>query len=265
MDRKRVVLPLVTAALGNRFWGVSYLFTRTALQVTTPEIMLSVRFTISLLLMSVPLLLGREKLSFKGKPLLPLIGMAVAETMVFFTESYGILYTNATFAGVFVAVTPIVAMALAALILKEYPARRQILLCLLTVVGVIVGCTMYFFAPQLLSIYITDSPEAIAYGVRRMAYVLIPYCLLGLQDVTSGLLRGLGYSLAPMLVSVLGVCGLRICWVNTVFQLPEFHTLDWLFVSYPISWVVTFAAEIVLYIIVYRRYVRTQEGYHGME
>lgn len=138
MDRKRMVLPLVTAALGNMFWGVSYLFTRTALQVTTPEIMLSVRFTISLLLMSVPLLLGREKLSFKGKPLLPLIGMAVAETMVFFTESYGILYTNATFAGVFVAVTPIVAMALAALILKEYPTRRQILLCLLTVVGVIV-------------------------------------------------------------------------------------------------------------------------------
>ena len=68
-----------------------------------------------------------------------------------------------------------------------------------------------------------------------------------------------------MLVSVLGGCGLRICWVNTVFQLPEFHTLDWLFVSYPISWVVTFAAEIVLYIIVYRKYVRTQEGHHGME
>ncbi len=134
-----------------------------------------------------------------------------------------------------------------------------------TVVGVIVGCTMYFFAPQLLSIYITDSPKAIAYGVRRMAYVLIPYCLLGLQDVTTGLLRGLGFSLAPMLVSVLGVCGLRICWVNTVFQISEFHTLDWLFVSYPISWGVTFAAELVLYIIVYRRYVRMQEDCHGVE
>ena len=134
-----------------------------------------------------------------------------------------------------------------------------------TVVGVVVGCAMYIFSPQLLSIYITDSPEAIAYGVRRMAYVLIPYCLLGLHDVTSGLLRGLGYSLAPMVVSVLGVCGLRIFWVNTVFQLPEFHTLDWLFVSYPISWAVAFAAELVLYIIVYRRYARMQEDCHGVE
>ncbi len=138
MDKKRVMLPIAAATMGSVFWGVSYLFTRTALQVTTPEIMLSVRFTISLLLMTVPLLLGRETLSFKGKPLLPLLGMAVAEPLVFFAESYGILYTNATFAGVIVAVTPIVAMALAALILKEYPTRRQILLCLLTVVGVII-------------------------------------------------------------------------------------------------------------------------------
>lgn len=151
---------------------------------------------------------------------------------------------------------------------KRVSKIAAICLGCVTVVGAIVGCTMYFFSPQLLSIYITDSPEAIAYGVRRMAYVLIPYFLLGLQDVTTGLLRGLGSSLAPMLVSVLGVCGLRICWVNTVFQIPEFHTLDWLFVSYPISWAVTFAAEIVLYIIVYRRYVakcRMQEDCHGVE
>ncbi len=138
MDKKSAMLPIATAAMGSVFWGVSYLFTRTALQVTTPEIMLSVRFTLSLLLMTIPLLLGREKLSFKGKPLLPLLGMAVAEPLVFFAESYGILYTNATFAGVIVAVTPIVAMALAALILKEYPSRRQVLLCMLTVLGVII-------------------------------------------------------------------------------------------------------------------------------
>lgn len=138
MDKRSAMLPVATAAMGSVFWGVSYLFTRTALQVTTPEIMLSVRFTLSLLLMTIPLLLGREKLSLKGKPILPLLGMAVAEPLVFFAESYGILYTNATFAGVIVAVTPIVAMALAALVLKEYPSRRQVLLCLLTVLGVIV-------------------------------------------------------------------------------------------------------------------------------
>lgn len=135
-----------------------------------------------------------------------------------------------------------------------------------TVVGIAVGAAVYLLAPQLLSIYITDSAEAIGYGVQRMAYVLIPYFLLGLQDVTTGLLRGMGTSFAPMVISVLGICGLRICWINTVFQIPEFHTPDWLFISYPISWAVTFAAEIVLYIIIYRRYVRMLEGScHGVE
>lgn len=123
-----------------------------------------------------------------------------------------------------------------------------------TVVGIVVGGAIYLFAPQLLSIYITDSPEAIGYGVQRMAYVVIPYFLLGLQDVTTGLLRGMGSSLAPMLISVLGVCGLRICWIYTIFQIPQFHTPDWLFVSYPISWIVTFFAQFALYIIVYRKH-----------
>lgn len=121
------------------------------------------------------------------------------------------------------------------------------------VVGIVIGGAIYLFAPQLLSIYITDSAESIGYGVQRMAYVVIPYFLLGLQDVTTGLLRGMGSSLAPMLISVLGVCGLRICWIYTIFQMPQFHTPDWLFVSYPISWVVTFFAQFALYIIVYRK------------
>ena len=126
-----------------------------------------------------------------------------------------------------------------------------------TVVGLVVGGVIYVFAPQLLSIYITDSAEAISYGVQRMAYVALPYFLLGLQDVTTGLLRGMGASLAPMLISVLGICGLRICWISTVFQLPQFHTSDGLFISYPISWGVTFIAQLVLYIIVYRKYAAT--------
>ena len=122
-----------------------------------------------------------------------------------------------------------------------------------TVVGIVVGGAVYGFAPQLLSIYITDSAEAIGYGVQRMAYVALPYFLLGLQDVTTGLLRGMGVSLSPMLISVLGICGLRICWVYTIFQIPQFHTADGLFVSYPISWGVTFVAQFVLYVMVYRK------------
>ena len=138
---------------------------------------------------------------------------------------------------------------------KRVSRIAGICLASVAVVGFTVGGLMYLFAPQLLSIYITDSPEAIVHGVNRMAYLVIPYFLLGLQDVTTGVLRGLGASLAPMLISVLCVCGLRIAWVSTVFQMPQFHTPDWLFVSYPISWAVAFVAQLVLYFIVYRRYV----------
>lgn len=138
MERKDRLLPFAAAALGNAFWGFSFLFTRIALQETTPEIMLAIRFIISFALMNIPLLLGRQKISLKGKKLLPLLGLMVAEPIVFFSESYGILYTNAAFAGVMVAVAPVFAIALAALVLKEIPGRRQLLFCMLPVVGVIV-------------------------------------------------------------------------------------------------------------------------------
>ena len=137
-EKRRFWLPVLAAVLGNAFWGFSFLFTRTALQETTPEIMLALRFSISFLLMNIPLLLGRQKLRLKGKRLLPLLGLAVVEPLVFFAESYGILHTNATFAGVMTAIAPLFAIALAALILKEYPSRRQLLYCILPVVGVIV-------------------------------------------------------------------------------------------------------------------------------
>ncbi len=138
MEKGGRLLPVAAAVAGNAFWGFSFLFTRVALQETTPELMLALRFMISFALMNIPLLLGRQKLRLKGKKLLPLLGLAVAEPVVFFAESYGILHTNATFAGVMVAIAPIFAIALAALVLKEYPSRRQLLFCLLPVIGVII-------------------------------------------------------------------------------------------------------------------------------
>ena len=138
MERRKALLPVLAAIAGNAFWGFSYLFNRVALAETTPELMLAIRFLISFLLMNVPVLLGRQKLRLKGKKVLPLLALAVAEPVCFYSESYGILYTNATFAGVIVAVAPLFAVLLAALVLKEYPSRRQALYCLLPVAGVII-------------------------------------------------------------------------------------------------------------------------------
>ncbi len=126
--------------------------------------------------------------------------------------------------------------------------------CLISVfvVGLVTGVTVYLFAKPLLSIYITDSPEAIAYGTTRLSCICLPYFLCGLMEVTTGAIRGLGRSIGPMLISIVGVCGIRIVWIFTVFTDPKWHSLESLFFSYIVSWSFTFLAQLVLYIFIYK-------------
>ncbi len=132
---------------------------------------------------------------------------------------------------------------------------RTLWICLgsVTVVGLAAGCTAFFFGEQLLSVYITDSTKAIGYGITRLTYICLPYFLCGLMDVTTGALRGMGASLVPMIISVLGVCGVRIVWIYTVFQIPAYHTPECLYLSYLVSWIATFLTQLVAYLIIFRR------------
>ncbi|MBQ3504828.1 MAG: MATE family efflux transporter [Oscillospiraceae bacterium] len=142
---------------------------------------------------------------------------------------------------------------------QQYDRVKKTLGCCLgcvCVAGLAAGILGYGFGPQLLSIYITDSAEAISYGVLRLSFVCLPYFLCGLMDVSTGALRGMGASLEPMIISVLGVCGLRIGWISTIFQIPAFHTPQCLFLSYPVSWVITFAAQMLAFRRVYRRHLQ---------
>ncbi len=123
--------------------------------------------------------------------------------------------------------------------------------------GFIVGNLIYIFGRPLLGIYITDSPEAINYGMERLRFMLIPYFLCGIMDTTTGAMRGIGSSMTPMVITILGVCVMRIVWIYTVFAIPQYHTFAGLFISYPISWALTFAALIVSYIIIMHRRSRT--------
>lgn len=134
--------------------------------------------------------------------------------------------------------------------------------CLLLVglTGAIFTVILIVWAEPLLSIYIKDSQEAIQYGVLRITYFCIPFFLCGMMEVMTGAIRGYGSSLAPMLATILGVCGFRILWVYTVFDYPPFHTLPCLFLSYPISWALTFGVLVVIYIIVARRRKRQIEA-----
>ena len=114
------------------------------------------------------------------------------------------------------------------------------------------GVGSYLLGETLLGIYST-SPAVIAAGMVRLGYVALPYILGALMDSIVGSIRGMGYSVLPMVVTLLGACGLRLLIIATVFQLPRYHTVDTIYLSYPITWTVTFLAHVVCLAIAFRR------------
>lgn len=146
---------------------------------------------------------------------------------------------------------------------QNYGARKYrrvgkaLLLCeiLVVVVGLIMGNGAYFLAGTLLKIY-TPDPVVIEYGILRMSYICIPYFLCGTMDVMVGGLRGLGYSIMPMLVSLTGACLFRVVWIYTIFR--QFKTLECLYISYPISWALTFLVHLICFLVVYRKLLKKE-------
>lgn len=136
---------------------------------------------------------------------------------------------------------------------KQYKRIDQILvrcLCIVTIVGIISGYGGYLCGEFLLGIY-SDDPQVIVYGMNRLALVCAPYFICGIMDVCAGSLRGMGYSLVPTLVSLTGVCAIRVIWIYTIFAM--YHTQFSLYISYPISWIVTFIAHIITYLVVRKK------------
>ena len=129
---------------------------------------------------------------------------------------------------------------------------KVLLYCLgiVTAIGVVMGGGAVLFGPQLLGIYSSD-PEVITYGMQRLRFVSGPYFVCGLMDTMVGGLRGMGYSVAPMFVSLTGACALRIVWLFTVFV--RYRSLGTLYLSYPVTWTVTFLAHVVSYLVIRRR------------
>lgn len=114
-------------------------------------------------------------------------------------------------------------------------------------VGIILGNAAVIFGAQLVGIY-SDNPAVIEAGLLRLKYICTCYALCGLMDVMVGALRGIGYSVMPMIVSLIGACGLRLLWIATVFQMPEYHTIETVYLSYPISWTITLTAHIICFL-----------------
>lgn len=121
---------------------------------------------------------------------------------------------------------------------------------LVTIIGLALGGLVVLFHQPLLSIYSTD-PEVISYGTIRLFIICLPYFLCGIMDTLVGMLRGMNYSILPMIASIVGVCGLRIVWIFTVFRWN--HTLFTLYISYPITWALTACVHFGCYLWVRKR------------
>ena len=123
-----------------------------------------------------------------------------------------------------------------------------------TVVGAALGWLVYALGPELLRLY-TNDPLVVEMGMKRLSIIATTYFVCGWMDVMVGSLRGMGSSILPMVVSILGACVLRIVWIYTIFAMDR--TLTTLYVSYPVSWIITAAVHFICYLAVKRKLMRT--------
>lgn len=130
---------------------------------------------------------------------------------------------------------------------KQYSRVRKVLLVALATAGILgfgVGIIALIFGEQLLAIYNSD-PQVIQMGMVRMSIILPTYFICGLMDVSASQMRGMGYSILPMIVSLTGACLLRIVWIMTIYAMNP--TMQTLYISYPVSWTVTLLAHLGCY------------------
>ena len=115
---------------------------------------------------------------------------------------------------------------------------------------IVLGATMsglfLLFGHQLLGIY-TKSPEVIEAGLLRCKVIFTTYYLCGIMDSMANSIRGMGHSLMPVIVTIFGACIFRLIWLFTFFQIPAFHTPLVIFLSYPLSWTITYIAHLICY------------------
>lgn len=131
---------------------------------------------------------------------------------------------------------------------------RAMLLCTLTIC--VISPLVLLFGRELLGLYIVDSEDAIRWGMVRMTFLFAPLILQGFMDTSSGVLRGMGFSLSTAIICLVGICGFRCLWLVTVFRLPQCHTPQFLYMIYPISWALTFAGQLGLFFAAYRKKTR---------
>ncbi len=123
-------------------------------------------------------------------------------------------------------------------------------LAIVTVVGLVFGNALYMAGNILLKLYAKEA-VVIEYGMRRLLFICCPYFLCGVMDTLVGCLRGMGRSIMPMFVSLAGACLFRVVWIYTIFE--QNRTLETLYISYPISWIITSLVHLTCFLVIYRK------------
>ena len=121
---------------------------------------------------------------------------------------------------------------------------------LTVIVALVLGGGSYLFGAELMHIY-TKSTKVIECGVDIMLYTTVTYFLCGIMDMLPGALRGMGHSTVPMILSVIGTVGTRIVWIYVIF--PCHRSLDFLFISYPVSWLLTIVMQVICFYFVRKK------------
>lgn len=130
-------------------------------------------------------------------------------------------------------------------------------ICVL-VVGLVLGNAVVLLGRPLLGFY-TGSAAVMDAGMRRLEVIARTYALCGIMDVMVGSLRGMGYAVLPTIVSLIGACGLRLIWIFTFFRMEAFHSITSLYMTYPVSWVVTTIAHVICFVLVWKRIRRKRQ------
>lgn len=120
------------------------------------------------------------------------------------------------------------------------------------VIGATLSALCLIFGKALIGFF-TKSPEVIEAGMIRCIIIFSTYFLCGLMDTSANAIRGIGHSLTPVITSLIGACGLRIIYLMTIFKIPRFHVPATIFISYPISWIITYGVNLICFVVLFKK------------
>ncbi|MBU3188289.1 DMT family transporter [Clostridium bowmanii] len=131
-------LPILSAILTSSIFGLSFLFSKKALNIVDPFTLLPFRFLVAFLIISILIFFGGIKINYKDKNIKSLLFLSLAQPIVYFIfETFGIQYSSSSQAGLMIALIPIFVTILSAYILKETPSIKQCGFIFLSVSGVV--------------------------------------------------------------------------------------------------------------------------------